>query len=176
MHKDVEEKYLAELAPSYEFASTYLVHMLEARFASLNPFMQHMFLKLHDIEDPENKAFILETLHIKFRDVAIEARKVFKKINKLGSPVEVVGTPNETFRVPISCKLVGIHDALEKKLVGFVLKIFLMKEVYQSMITRDTKKLIWTQFNSLLKRLLRLILMSLLILLDSHFLRLAQRR
>jgi hypothetical protein len=55
MHKDVEEKSLAELAPSYEFASAYLVHMLEARFASLNPFMQHMFLKLYDIENPEKK-------------------------------------------------------------------------------------------------------------------------
>jgi hypothetical protein len=29
-------------------------------------------------------------------------------------PVEVVGTTNEDFRVPIPCKLVGIHDALEK--------------------------------------------------------------
>jgi hypothetical protein len=76
-HKDVEEKSLAELAPSYEVASAYLVHMLEARFASLNPFMQHMFLKLHDIEDPEKKAFILETLHKEFKDIAIEARKVF---------------------------------------------------------------------------------------------------
>jgi hypothetical protein len=55
MHNDVEDKSLAELAPSYEVASAYLVHMLEARFASLNPFMQHMFLKLHDIEDPEKK-------------------------------------------------------------------------------------------------------------------------
>jgi hypothetical protein len=105
---------LAELAPSYEVASAYLVHMLEARFASLNPFMQYMFLKLYDIEDPEKKAFILETLRIEFRDVAIEARKVFKKFNKLGSPVEVVGTPSEDSRVPIPCKLVGIHDALEK--------------------------------------------------------------
>jgi hypothetical protein len=88
--------------------------MLEARFASLNPFMQHMFLKLHDIEDPEKKAFILETLHREFRDVVIEARKVFKRFNKLGSHVEVVGTTNEDFKVPIPCKLVGIHDALEK--------------------------------------------------------------
>jgi hypothetical protein len=56
----------------------------------------------------------LEILCIEFRDVAIEARKVFKKFNNLGSPVEVVGTPNEDFRVPIPCKLVGIHDALEK--------------------------------------------------------------
>jgi hypothetical protein len=114
MHKDIEEKSLAELAPSYEVASTYLVHMLEARFATLNSFMQYMFLKLHDIEDPEKKAFILETLRIEFRDVAIEAREVFKKFNKLGTPVEVVGTLNENLRVPIPCKLGGIHDAWEK--------------------------------------------------------------
>jgi hypothetical protein len=114
MHKDVEEKSLADLAPSYEVAFAYLIHMLKARFASLNPFMQYMFRKLHNIEDPEKKAFILETLRIEFRDVVIEARKVFKKFNKLGSRVEVVGTPNEDFRVPIPCKLVGIHDALEK--------------------------------------------------------------
>jgi hypothetical protein len=73
-----------------------------------------MFLKLHDIEDPEKKAFILETLRRKFRDVAIEARKVSKRFNKLGLPVEIVGTTNEDFRVPIPCKLVGSHDALEK--------------------------------------------------------------
>jgi hypothetical protein len=78
--------------------------------------MQYMFLKLHEIEDPEKKAFILETLCIEFRDVAIKAREVFKKFNKLGSPVEVVGTPNEDFGVSIPCKLVGIHDALEKKI------------------------------------------------------------
>jgi hypothetical protein len=114
MHKEVEEKSLVELAPSYEVASAYLVHMLEVRFASLNLFMQYMFLKLLEIEDPEKKAFILETLRIEFRDVAIEARKVFKKFNKLGSPVAVIGTPNEDFRVPIHYKLVGIHDAWEK--------------------------------------------------------------
>jgi hypothetical protein len=53
MHKDVEDRSLAELAPSYEVAATYLVHMLEARFVILNPFMQQMFLKLHDIKDSE---------------------------------------------------------------------------------------------------------------------------
>jgi hypothetical protein len=97
MHKEVEEKSLVELAPSYEVASTYLVHMLEARFANLYPFLQYIFLKLHEIEDPEKKAFILETLRIEFRDVAND---------KLGSPVAVVGTPNEDSRVPIPCKLV----------------------------------------------------------------------
>jgi hypothetical protein len=113
MHKEVEEKSLVELAPSYEVASTYLVHMLEARFANLNPFLQYMFLKLHEIEDPEKKAFILETLRLEFKDVANEARKVFKKFNKLGSPVAVVGTPNKDSRMPIPCKLAGIHYALE---------------------------------------------------------------
>jgi hypothetical protein len=113
MYKDVEDKSLAELAPSYEVASAYLVHMLDARFASLNPFMQHMFLKLHDIEDSKKKGFILETLRREFRDVAIEARKLFKHFNKLGSHVEVVGTTKEDFKVPIPSKLLGLYEAFE---------------------------------------------------------------
>jgi hypothetical protein len=36
-HKDVEDRSLAELAPSYEIAVAYLVYMLEARFVNLNP-------------------------------------------------------------------------------------------------------------------------------------------
>jgi hypothetical protein len=94
MHKDVENRSLAKLAPSYEVADAYLVHMLEARFVNLNTFMQQMFLKLHDIEDSEKKDFILETLRREFRDVGIEARKVFELFNMLGSHVEVVGTNN----------------------------------------------------------------------------------
>jgi hypothetical protein len=113
MHKDVEEKSLAELAPSYEVDSAYLVHMLEARFASLNPFMQHMSLKLHNIEDPEKKAFILETLRREFRDVVIEARKVFKHFNKLGSHIEVVSTNNEETQVPTPSKLLELYEAFE---------------------------------------------------------------
>jgi hypothetical protein len=114
MHKDVEDKSLVELAPSYEVASAYLVHMLEARFASLNPFMQHMFFKLHDIEDSEKKDFILETLRREFRDAAIEARKVFKRFNMLGLPINVVGTNKEETQVPIPSKLLGLHEAFEK--------------------------------------------------------------
>jgi hypothetical protein len=114
IHKDVEDRFLAELAPSYEVAAAYLVHMLEARFVNLNPFMQQMFLKLHDIEDSKNKDFILETLHREFRDVAIEARKNFERFNMLGSCVEVIGTNKEDIKVPIPCKLVGLHEALEK--------------------------------------------------------------
>jgi hypothetical protein len=113
MHKDVEKKPLAELAPSYEVASAYLIHMLEARFASLNPCMQYMFLKLHDIEDPEKKAFFLETLRIEFRDVAIEARKVLKNFNKLGSPIKVVSTNNEETEIPVPSKLLRLYEAFE---------------------------------------------------------------
>jgi hypothetical protein len=114
MHKDVEDRSLAELAPSFEVVTAYLVHMLKARFVNLNPFMQQMFLKLHDIKDSENKDFILETLRREFRDVVIEARKVFEHFNMLGSCVEVVGTTKEDIKVPIPCKLVGLHEALEK--------------------------------------------------------------
>jgi hypothetical protein len=114
MHKDVEDRSLAELAPSYEVTTAYLVHMLEARFVNLNPFMQQMFLRLHDIEDSEKKDFILETLRGEFRDLAIEARKVFEHFNMLGSHVDVVGTNKEEIKVPILFKLAGLHEALEK--------------------------------------------------------------
>jgi hypothetical protein len=114
MHKDIEDRYLVELAPSYELDPAYLVHMLEARFANLNPFMQQMFLKIHDIKNSEKKDFILENLHREFRDVAIEARKVFERFNMLGSPVNVVGTTKEDINVPIPCKLVGLHEVIEK--------------------------------------------------------------
>jgi hypothetical protein len=96
---------LAELAPSYEVAAAYLVHMLEARFVNLNPFMQQIFLKLHDIEDSEKKDFILETLHREFRGVAIEAKKVFEHFNMLGSPINVVGTTKEDIKVQILANL-----------------------------------------------------------------------
>jgi hypothetical protein len=105
MHKDVEDRSLAELAPSYEVATTYLVHMLETRFVNLNPFMQQMFLKLHDIEYSKKKDFILETLRREFRDVVIETRKVFERFNMLGSHVNVVGTIQD-IKLPIPCKLV----------------------------------------------------------------------
>jgi hypothetical protein len=126
MHKDVEEKSLAELAPSYEVASAYLVHMLEARFARLNPFMQHMFLKLHDIEEPEKKAFILETLRIEFRDVAIEARKVLKRFHKIGSHIKVVSTNNEETQIQYLANSWDCMKLLKIILIGSVPKIFLV--------------------------------------------------
>jgi hypothetical protein len=113
-HKDVEDRSLVELAPSYEVVAAYLVHMLEARFVNLNPFMQQMFLKLHDIEDSEKNFFILETLRKEFRDVVIEARKVFEHFDMLGSRVDVIDTNKEAIKVPIPFKLVGLHEALEK--------------------------------------------------------------
>jgi hypothetical protein len=76
--------------------------------------MQQMFLKLHDIEESEKRDFILETLRKEFRDVVIEARKVFDHFNMLGSCVDVTGTNREEIKVPIPFKLVGMHEALEK--------------------------------------------------------------
>jgi hypothetical protein len=113
-HKGVEDRSLAELAPSYEIAASYLVHMLQARFVNLNPIMQQMFLKLHDVEDSEKRDFILETLHKEFTDVVIEARKVFDRFNMLGSCVDVIGTNREEIKIPIPFKLVGMHENLEK--------------------------------------------------------------
>jgi hypothetical protein len=113
MHKEVEEKSLVELAPSIEVASAYLIHMLKTRFTSLNPFMQYMFLKLHKIEDPEKKAFILEALRLEFKDVVIEARKVLKHFNKLGSPIKVISTNDEGAEIPIPCKLLGLCEAFK---------------------------------------------------------------
>jgi hypothetical protein len=113
MHKEVEEKSLVELAPSIEVSSTYLIHMLETRFASLNPFMQYMFLKLHEIEDPEKKAFISEALRLEFKDVVIEARKVLKRFNKLGSPIKVISTNDEGAEIPMPSKLLGLCEAFK---------------------------------------------------------------
>jgi hypothetical protein len=76
--------------------------------------MEQMFLKLHDIEDTEKRNFILESLRKEFRDVIIEARKVFDHFNMLGSCVDVIGTNMEEIKIPIPFKLVGMHDALEK--------------------------------------------------------------
>jgi hypothetical protein len=73
-----------------------------------------MFLNLHDIEDTEKRDFILETLCKEFKDVVIEARKVFTRFNMLGSRVDVVGTKKEEIKVPIPFKLIGMHEALEK--------------------------------------------------------------
>ena len=54
-HEDIENRSIVELAPDYETAVGQLVQMLESRFVSLNPFMQQMFLKLHEVESKEKR-------------------------------------------------------------------------------------------------------------------------
>jgi hypothetical protein len=80
-----------------------------------------MFLKLHDVEDPEKRDFILETLRKEFRDIVMEARKVSDRFNMIGSCVDVIGTHDKTkpkngeeIKIPIPFKLLGMHEALEK--------------------------------------------------------------
>jgi hypothetical protein len=80
-----------------------------------------MFLKFHDVEDVEKRDFILETLRKEFRDVVVEARKVFDRFNMLGSCVDVTCTLDKTqpkkgeeIKKPIPFKLLGMHEALEK--------------------------------------------------------------
>jgi hypothetical protein len=95
--------------------------MLEARFVNLNPTIQQMFRKLHDVEGAEKRDFILGTLHKEFRDVVIEARKVFYRFNMLGSCVDVIGKLEKTkpkkgeeIKIIIPFKLLGMHESLEK--------------------------------------------------------------
>src|SRR4051812_29406312 len=95
--------------------------MLEARFVSVNPMMQILFLKLKEEKNAEKREFILETLLKEFHDVAKESKKVFERFNMLVSYVDVVGTsdktkPREEFKIPIPFKLVGMHEAFEKKI------------------------------------------------------------
>src|SRR3954470_10009013 len=97
-----------------------LVKMLESRFVSLNPFLQYMFLKLHEIEDGEKKDFILETLLRKFKNEAIKARKIFDHFDMLGSSIDVLGifykitkVKPEEANIPIPFKLAGMHVAYE---------------------------------------------------------------
>ena len=118
-HEDIENRSIAELAPDYETAAAQLVQMLESRFISLNPFMQQMFLKLHEVESKEKRDFILETLLKEFKDVVMEARKVFDRFEMLGSCVDIIGTlekvdkPKSENKISIPFKLVGVHEAFE---------------------------------------------------------------
>src|SRR4051794_1256278 len=98
-HEGIGKKSLAELAPDYETAMACLVKMLESRFIILNPFLQYMFLKLHEIEDGEKKDFIFETLLRKLKNKAIEARKIFDRFDMLGSSIDVLGIFDKTNEV-----------------------------------------------------------------------------
>src|SRR5215216_3995008 len=71
-HEDIEDRSIEELAPNYEIAAASLVHMLEARFVILNPFIQFLFLKLKEENNAEKREFILETFSKEFHDVARE--------------------------------------------------------------------------------------------------------
>src|SRR4051812_43890080 len=79
--EDIEDRSIAELAPNYGIATTSLVHILEARFVSLNPMMQILLIKLNEEKNAEKREFILETLFKEFHDVAKEAIKVFEHFN-----------------------------------------------------------------------------------------------
>jgi hypothetical protein len=119
-YNGIPDKSLAELAPDYETAMACLVKMLESKFISLHPHLQYMFLKLHEIEDEEKKEFILETLLRKFKNEALEARKIFELYGKLGSNIDIFDLFSkisvERFEEPVSipCKIVGVHEAYEK--------------------------------------------------------------
>ena len=52
-HEDIEDESITERAPNYEISAACLVHMLEARFVSLNPFIQFLFLKLKEEKNVE---------------------------------------------------------------------------------------------------------------------------
>jgi hypothetical protein len=55
----------------------------------------------------------LETLCLEFKDVIIEARKVLKCFNKLGSPIKVYSINDEGAKIPIPSKLFGLYEAFE---------------------------------------------------------------
>jgi hypothetical protein len=127
-----------------------------------------MFLKLHDIEDSEKKDFILETLHREFRDVVIEARKVFKHFNMLSSPVNVVGTNKEETQVPIPSKLLGLHEAFENNFDWICPKNLFSELSEPKQDHKGFSKTCVDAIQFLLKILLQLILMLPSILLDLH--------
>jgi hypothetical protein len=168
MHEEVEEKSLVELAPSIEVASAYLIHMLEIRFASLNPFMKYMFLKLHEMEDPKKKAFILETLRLEFKNVIIEARKVRKHFNKVSSPIKVISTNDAGAEISIPSKLFGLCEAFENNF-DWICPKNLFCDLSEPKRDHKGSSKTWMKYNALLIRPLLLILMLLLKILDSQF-------
>jgi hypothetical protein len=146
-----------------------------------------MLLKHHDVEDTKKRDFILETLHKELRDVVIEARKVFDRFNMLGSCVDVIGTlekidkakpkNGEEIKISIPFKLLGMHEDLENNFDWIVPKNTFDESSEPKSVGKGSSKTYWIRYNSLLKRLLILILMLLhLKILDSYFLRLAERR
>jgi hypothetical protein len=66
----------------------------------------------------------LETLRLEFKDVVIEARKVLKRFNKLGSPIKDISTNDEGTEIPIPSKLFGLCEAFEINFDWICPKIF----------------------------------------------------
>ena len=60
--RDFNDKPLVKLTHSYESAIASLVAMIEARFVNLNPIIQQMFFKLDQMDEGEEKDFVLNTL------------------------------------------------------------------------------------------------------------------
>jgi hypothetical protein len=102
-----------------------------------------MFLKLHDIEYSEKRNFILETLRKEFRDVIIEARKVFERFNMLGSRVDVVVQIRKKSKYQYLLNLWECMKLWKRILIGLFLKTLLMKVVSPRVFIEDLLKLIW---------------------------------
>jgi hypothetical protein len=146
-----------------------------------------MFLKLHDVEGTEKRDFILETLRKEFRYVVIEARKVFDHFNIIGPYVDVIGTlekidkikpkSGEEIKIPIPFKLLGMHEALEKNFDLIVPENPFDESIKPKSVERGSSKTYMDKIKFLVEKISVLILMLLhLKILDSYFLRLAERR
>jgi hypothetical protein len=88
--------------------------------------------------------------------------------------VNVVGTTKEDIKVPIPCKLVGLHEALEKNFDWICPENPFDKSSEPKSVHKGSSKTHLDTIQFFLKILLQLILMPHLIILDLHFLRLAQ--
>jgi hypothetical protein len=109
-------------------------------------------------------------LHREFRDVAIEARKVLKRFNKLGSHIEVVSTNNEETQVPIPSKLLGLHGAFENNF-DWICHENLFSDLSEPKHEhKGSSKTYMDAIQCLIEKLLQWILMPLSKILDLHFL------
>jgi hypothetical protein len=65
-----------------------------------------------------------KSLRLEFKDVAIEARKVLKGFNKLGSPIKVISINDEGTEIPIPSKLLGLYEAFKNNFDWICLNFF----------------------------------------------------
>jgi hypothetical protein len=108
------------------------------------------------------------TLRREFRDVAIEARKVFEHFNMLGSRIEVIGTTKEEIKVPIPNKLLGLHEALEKNFDWICPENLFDERSEPKSVHKGSSKTHLDTIKCLVERLLQLILMHHSKILDFH--------